>query len=99
MAQKNNITKSEHTLLWPWFDFPWKQIELNYDTLDIIAHITQKATVLKGELLVWDLLKEPFVIRRNKPYNDNTGIWLYRNIFDVVGMNEVLKWYITANEI
>jgi hypothetical protein len=44
---------------------------------DIIAHITQKATVLKGELLEWDVINEPFMVRRNKPYNDNTGIWLY----------------------
>lgn len=100
--KKNNFEVRGHTLVWPWYDFPWNLIALNYDTLAlkkaINNHIEEKLTVMKGELTDWDVLNEPFVIR-DKPAEDPTGVWLYRNVIDVVCEKEVLNWYYTANKI
>jgi GH35 family endo-1,4-beta-xylanase len=100
--ENNEFIVRGHTLVWPWFDFPWKLIELNFDTLalkaSIMDHLAEKTSILEGRLIDWDVLNEPFVIR-NKPHKDNSGVWLYKDVCEVVGKEEVLRWYNKAHEI
>jgi GH35 family endo-1,4-beta-xylanase len=99
---ENDFTVRGHTLVWPWYDFPWKLMELNADTAAlreaVHEHLKDKVTTLRGKLVDWDVLNEPFVIR-DKPIHDPEGVWFYKSLSDVVGQNDVLRWYKTAHEI
>ena len=95
-AEARNLPVRGHTLVWPgWSNLPSRlqreyedELETNGEAAaatwleaEIETHITNTLTALKGRLIHWDVLNEPF---------DN------HDLIDILGPEAVAKWFATA---
>jgi GH35 family endo-1,4-beta-xylanase len=89
--EENGFGMRGHCLVWPWFDFPLQLKKAGNDTTALIsairAHIVEEASAMKGHLVDWDVLNEPFVAK------DTHNIFIYRDIRELNGIEEVVNWY------
>lgn len=85
---ERNIAVRGHTLVWPSWrnsDRRWRELENDPEALrkTVKEHILEESSALKGRLIEWDVVNEPY---------DNRDIW------QLLGKEEIAEWFKTARE-